>query len=304
MSTLATIDIGSNTLLLLIVDFRDGKCVPLVSECEYGRLGQGLADGKNQLHPEAIERSLAIVKNYHQILQTHQVDAIAVVATQALREAQNRDAFIVPAEHLLGCKIELISGEREASLVAHAVIQNFPELCKSSVVIVDVGGASTEFIFVEQGRIRWVKSIAIGAVRMHEGYLHNEVPTEAETTVLFASIDAAIAEVPLPDSATIVGTAGTATTLASMHLRLPNYDPEAIDGVSLAPEEVADCLKMLLKRNSEEKKALPGLPAKRADVIAAGVAIYSRVLEKCAATRFVVCDKGIRWGLCYELANQ
>ncbi len=304
MSTLATIDIGSNTLLLLIVEPRDGRFVTLVSECEYGRLGQGLADGKNRLHPEAIERSLAIVKDYRQILQAHQVDAIAVVATQALREAENRDAFIVPAEYLLGCKIELISGEREAKLVAQAVLQNFPELCKSAAVIVDVGGASTEFIFVEQGRIIWVKSIAIGAVRMHERYLHSEVPTQEETETLFAAIDAAIAEVSLPDSVTVVGTAGTATTLASMHLRLPDYNPEAIDGLSLAPEEVASCLNMLLKRNSEEKKALPGLPAKRADVIAAGVAIYWRVLEKCAATRLVVCDKGIRWGLCYELANQ
>ncbi|HTM23490.1 MAG TPA: hypothetical protein VL172_23365, partial [Kofleriaceae bacterium] len=142
---LGVIDIGTNTLLLLVVEDHGGQVVRVHDECRFGRLGQGL-DASGQLKPEAIERSLAILREYRGDIDRLGVDAVAAVGTQALREASNAAAFRGPAEAILGGPIEVIAGAREAELVARAVAGSFPQLADADHVIADVGGGSTEII--------------------------------------------------------------------------------------------------------------------------------------------------------------
>lgn len=302
MSRFATIDIGSNTILLLVVDDATGELVSVVDECEFGRLSQGLSVS-NRLHPDAIKRGLAILARYRELLSEQKVDAMACVGTQALREAENRNDFIGPAEAILGTSIEIITGEREAQLVAGAVRHSFPELCRENLVTVDVGGASTEFIVIGAGKVLSVSSLPIGAVRLSEIYLKSDPPSHEEVAELQAAIDIALATLVLPSGATVVGTAGTATTIASIELELPSYQPQRIHGLELSSAQVQATSQRLLNMPLAEKSVLVGLEPQRADIIAGGVAIYSRVLRRLGSSRFIVSDRGVRWGLAYELAD-
>ncbi len=301
MTTFASIDIGSNTLLLLIADDASGELVSVVDECEFGRLSQGMAHSTS-LHPDAIQRSLAITKRFRATLDKHKPVRVGCVATQAIREADNRDEFVKPAEEILGTRIEVIAGQREADLVARAVISSFPALCSEEVVVVDVGGGSTEFIHIRGSELVFLKSLPIGAVRLRERYLHSDPPTQEETRSLLSAIDEELSTLELPEGVPVVGSAGTSTSIASLKLKLDRYEPERIHGFRLSSSEVANTLATLLEASLEKKKSMRGLEPQRADVIAAGVAIYSRVLEKTRSTEFTVCDRGVRWGLLYELA--
>ena len=296
MSKIASIDIGSNTLLLLIVDTSTGEAI--VDECDFGRLGQGLSSSKS-LHPDAIARSLEITRRYRALMDEKQVETVRCVGTQALREGDNRDEFIAPAEQILGASIEIISGEREAELVATAVKHSLPELWRADLCVVDVGGASTEYI-VKVGEELQVVSLPVGAVRLSEKHLRSDPPTPAEVAALHHDIDLHIASLSLPRGISVIGSAGTATSLASIRLGLTKYDPTLIHGYSCSRAEVKDIHEKLLGMSQAERLALPGLEPKRADVIAGGVAIYARSLELLQADQLTISDRGVRWGLIYE----
>ena len=302
MTKYASIDIGSNTLLLLIADDASGQPVSVLDLCEFGRLGQGMATS-SQLHPDALARSLAILKRFRAAMDVHANLRVGCVATQAIREADNRADFVAPAEAILGTKIEIIDGQREANLVARAVASSFPALCEQELVVVDVGGASTEFIHIRNSEVVSRTSLPIGAIRLRERFLHSDPPTSQEVQALESGIDLALAELDLPTCTPVVGSAGTATTIASMKLELASYQPERIHGLRLSPDEVTTTLDTLLRATCAKKRLMPGLEPGRADVVAAGVAIYSRVLNKLKANAFIVSDRGVRWGLIYELAK-
>ncbi len=302
MAKYASIDIGSNTLLLLITDDSSGTLVPIVDECDFGRLGQGLAHS-SELHPDAIIRSLAVMRRYRSIINKHELAGVACVGTQALREADNRADFVEPAEDILGCPIEIIAGEREAELVATAVIRDFPEPCQGEVLCVDVGGASTEFIRIRGGELVSVMSLPIGAVRLSEAHLLSDPPTHEETANLYKAIAAQLDSLNLPAGAQLVGSAGTATTIASIKLGLTTYQPERIHGHVMTREDVHTVTQQLLESTVAEKKMLPGLAPKRADVIAGGCAIYDLIIRTMDAESLTISDRGVRWGLVYELAK-
>lgn len=302
MTKYASIDIGSNTLLLLVTDDESGTLTPIVDECDFGRLGQGLAHSKD-LHPDAIARSLDIVRRYRTLMDAHTLAGTACVGTQALREAENRDAFIGPAQEILGCPIEIIAGEREAELVATAVITDFPERCQGELLCVDVGGASTEFIRIRAGELVSVMSLPMGAVRLSEAFLTSDPPTEAETKNLYDAVSAQLTTLDLPTKVQLVGSAGTATSIASIALALEQYDPVQIHGYEMSRQEVRAIAKNLLTNTVDDKKQMTGLAPKRADVIAGGVAIYDRVMQVLDAPTIVISDRGVRWGLSYELAR-
>jgi exopolyphosphatase/guanosine-5'-triphosphate,3'-diphosphate pyrophosphatase len=303
MTKYASIDIGSNTLLLLVADEREGELHSIVDKCEFARLGQGMATSSS-LHPDAIERSLTILGRYREELDGQGGLTIGCVATQAIREADNSADFLRPAEQILGASIEVIEGAREASLVARAVVNSFPDLCRQELVVVDVGGGSTEFVHIKDRKLVYLKSIPIGAVRLSERYLHSDPATDDESRQLATAIDTEVRALDLPSGILVVGTAGTATTIASLKLKLESYQPERIHGLRLSPHEVESTLAGLLSATLAEKKQLRGLEPKRAEVIAAGVSIYARVLDILATDEFVICDRGVRWGLLYELAGR
>ena len=293
---LAVIDIGTNTLLLLIVN--EGM-QPMVELCRFGRLGKGL-DATGRLADDAIVTSLAICREYRRVMDQHGIARPIAIATQAMREAKNAADFVVPAETILGATIEVIGGEREAQLAQAAVAQTFPELAAARYVVVDVGGGSTEIITVDGGRLVSAVSVPIGAVRLTERHIRHDPPAAAEIAALEADIDRHLAALALPRAVPVIGTAGTATTLAAVKLGLSSYDAAAVTGLRIAPSAAAELYARFLAATVAERKAIPGIEAPRADVIAAGAAIYARVLQRIDAPVLITCDRGIRWGIAYE----
>lgn len=298
----AVIDIGTNTLLLLIVEERAGQLTRVLDWCRFGRLGQGL-DASGALHPDAIERSLAICREYAEALAAHAVDAVDVIATQALREATNAAAFVAPAQAILGHPIATISGEDEAALAFTTAAASLPMLKGRPFVVADVGGGSTEIIVTDGRAVVAAVSVPIGAVRLTERHLAHDPPTAAERAALIAGIDAALDAhaPPLPAGVPLVASAGTASTLASLDLAAP-YDPDRVHGHALTPARLAALADGLLDATVAARRAMPGMEAPRADVIAAGAAIFARLAHRLAADAVVVSDRGIRWGLAYRRA--
>ncbi|MCX5746005.1 MAG: hypothetical protein NT062_26300 [Proteobacteria bacterium] len=299
----AVIDIGTNTLLLLIVEpGADGVLRTVVDLCRFGKLGRGL-DATRQLHPDSIAASLEICREYRRVMDDHHVGRTIAIATQAAREATNAGAFVGPAEAILGTTIEVIAGKREADLAFASVTHTFPHLAGSPYVVVDVGGGSTEFIATLDGTtIHSAVSIPIGARRMTERHLAHDPPTAAEVAAMAADIDAHLQQLDVPTGVPIIGTAGTATTIAAIELGLVAYDPARVTGLEITPAAVAAQLTRLTTTPLDGRRAIAGLPAERADVIAGGVAIYARALRHMQAPVLIACDRGIRWGVAYTTA--
>jgi exopolyphosphatase/guanosine-5'-triphosphate,3'-diphosphate pyrophosphatase len=295
----AVIDIGTNTLLLLIVERAGPDLVAVRDLCRFGRLGQGL-DASGRLAEEAITRSLDICREYAREMADAGVVNRVVIGTQALREASNSASFVEPAEELLRAKIQIIEGAREAELAFRAVDATFPNLRGTPYVVVDVGGGSTEIIATDGAQVVSATSVKIGAVRLRERHLKSDPPTPDEVRALIADIDGALAPLPLPSGGIVVGTAGTATTMASVQLGLHAYDPDRVTGLRLEAPAVDAQLAKLLSMTTAQRRRMPGMVVERADVLPAGVAIFSRVIAKTAAPALVVCDRGIRWGIAHE----
>lgn len=296
----AVIDIGTNTLLLLIVDASGRRA--LVDLCRFGRLGAGL-DATGRLSPASIARSLEICLEYRRVLDQHGVDVPIVVGTQALREATNASDFVEPAESILRGHIEVISGTREAELAFLSVARTLPELAEAPYLVVDVGGGSTELIRTDGRRLVSAVSVPIGAVRLSERHLKSDPPTREELAALEAAIDGSLEGLELPLAVPIVGTAGTATTLASVALEIEDYDGEAVTGVRLDPEEVAALYRRFARATTAKRAAMVGMEPQRADVIVGGVAIYARIAARMAAPVLITCDRGVRWGLAFERSH-
>jgi exopolyphosphatase/guanosine-5'-triphosphate,3'-diphosphate pyrophosphatase len=298
---LAALDIGTNTLLLLVVE-RDGDDLRAVHEdCRFGRLGQGL-DASGRLAGEAIARSLDIVRVYRAEMDRRGVARVAAVGTQALREAANAAAFLGPARDILGVDIEVISGDREAELVYSAAARAFPALAGADTIVADVGGGSTEVIVGRAGAVRWRRSLPIGSVRLAERHLHSDPPRADEARAMIDDIDRVLADLDLPSGAPVIGVAGTATTLAALEQHLLEYDPDRIQGMHLGLATIERQLARLLELTVSERRELRGLEPERADVIPAGAAIFARLLRRADSETLVVNDRGVRWGVAWELA--
>ncbi len=305
MRRLAAVDIGTNTLLLLVAEVGAGGVRALRDEIRFGRLGQGV-DGSGRLSSEAIERSLGYLREYRELLDAAQVEAVTAVGTQALREAANADEFLGPAREILGAPVLVIDGEREAALVYRSVVHAFTDLAAGDLVVADVGGGSTEVIAGRGGALRSLISLPIGSVRLTERHLHGDPATPDETRALLADIDGHLGRLDpaLAGSApALVGTAGTATTLAAVEQKLRAYDADKVQGFRLSRPAVERQLARYLELTVAEKRRLPGLEPQRADVIAAGAAIYARLAVHLDAPQLVTSDRGVRWGALLELAG-
>ncbi len=295
----AVIDIGTNTLLLLIVDEKLRRVVDL---CRFGRLGKGL-DATGKLDAGAIAASLDICREYRDVMNQHEVKTPHIIGTQALREAENAREFVGPAEEILGAPIEVIEGPREAELAYLSVARTFPELGDSCFVVVDVGGGSTELITANDGGVVSAVSVPIGAVILTERYLESDPPAVGEALRLDDKIDRTLAALELPAGVPVIGTAGTATTMAAFSLGLTTYDPDKVTGHKLSADEIDQLRQRLFAATTAQRRDMPGIEPQRADVIAAGVAIYHRVMHRIGAPYLMTCDRGIRWGLAYELVG-
>ena len=168
----------------------------------------------------------------------------------------------------------------------------------------DPAGMFLMLIAAKGGRIESLVSLPIGAVRLSERYLRADPPTSEEVRALYAALDDALAQPPLPLGVPLVGTAGTVTTLAAVALGLPEYVPERVQGMRIARGEVERQIARYLAVPLADRKRIPGLQPKRADTIVAGAAIVDRVMARARVEEIIVSDRGIRWGLAYELAGR
>lgn len=296
-----TIDIGTNTILLLVAErAADGSLVRVRDEVRFARLGEGLHE-RRALADDAIARGLAILRELVAIARDEGAASLRAVATQAMREAENAAEFLAPAADILGAEIDVISGEREAALVLSATRAAFPEAFASGFVIADVGGGSTEIICGEGDRTDLVASVPIGAVKLTERHFTSAPPARDQARALIADIDAHLAKLDLASRSRIIGVSGTATTLAAVEQRLREYDPDRIHGTILGRGAIERQLARYLELSVPEIRRLPGMEPARADVIAAGCAIYARLCARVEATDLCVSERGIRWGLAAEL---
>jgi exopolyphosphatase/guanosine-5'-triphosphate,3'-diphosphate pyrophosphatase len=305
----AAIDIGTNTVLLLIAEARDGGLVPILDRAEITRLGQGV-DRTRTLAPEAIERTLACLSDYAKDIREHRVDKLAVAGTSAMRDAGatrgDKADFVGRATAILGVEPRVVSGDEEANLTFAGGMLGLG--LEGDVVAFDVGGGSTELIFgavnASEAKVRRRTSLDVGSVRLSERHVESDPPSATEMSAVRAFVDDQLRSVAPPESIpTLVGMAGTVTTLAAVARGIDPYDPEKVHGMRLGAREIAETSRRLTRLPLAERKIVRGLQPKRADIIPVGAAIVEAVVDWARAREIVVSDRGVRWGLALDLAR-
>lgn len=289
MTRVAAVDCGTNSIRLLIADAagKDGTLAlnDVVREMRVVRLGQGV-DATGELAQEALDRTFAAAADYASMIRSHGASHVRFVATSATRDAANRQVFVDGIRKLLGVEPEVISGDEEAALSFAGASSVLPSRGQDPVLVVDLGGGSTEFVLGDVSGVIAAKSVDIGCVRMTERHLLSDPPTAREIAAAEADVDAAISQgalaVPLERTAAVVGVAGSITTITAHALRLPEYSPAAIHGSELSITVIREAASDLLRMTRAERAALPYMHPGRVDVIGAGALVWRRVLERMA----------------------
>jgi exopolyphosphatase/guanosine-5'-triphosphate,3'-diphosphate pyrophosphatase len=304
----AAVDVGTNSVRLLVVD-GDGERI--TRELTITRLGQGV-DATGRLHPDALQRTIDTIARYAEVWRSHGADgAVRIAATSAVRDAANRDDFFAGVRRIAGVDAEVLTGEEEAAL-AFAGAAGAVDVAGPTAVI-DVGGGSTEIVVGGAGgEVRGSVSLQLGCVRLTERHLHADPPTrdelrEAETYVQ-ARLDEADALLagqgaPLEEVASLIGVAGTATTLAALHLGLDAYREEAIHGTRVPTGDLVAMSSDLLARTAAERAAMGPVQPGREDVLHGGALVLASVLTRYGLDELVVSEADGLDGLAASLAG-
>lgn len=280
VTRVAAIDCGTNSIRLLVadVDPTAGTLVDLERRMEVVRLGQGV-DRTGRIAPEAMARTLDAARRYAAICADLGVEAIRFVATSASRDAENRDEFVAGVRDALGVEPEVIGGVEEASLSFRGATGVLAQ--PGPYLVIDLGGGSTEVVLGE-GSPSAAHSMDVGCVRITERHLRTDPPTpeqiEAAVADVHAALDVALADVPVGHTRTLVGVAGSVTTVTAHALGLDRYRPDRIDGATLTVQQVVDACEDLIARDRDSRAALGFMHPGRVDVIAAGALIWREVV--------------------------
>jgi exopolyphosphatase/guanosine-5'-triphosphate,3'-diphosphate pyrophosphatase len=299
---LAALDCGTNSTRLLVVgpsgDVR-------AREMTITRLGQGV-DASHRLQPEAIERTFTALRAYRSIMDAEGVGRARLVATSAVRDAANGDAFLVPAADIVGAAAELLSGQEEGRLAFAGATADLKD-SGGRTVVVDIGGGSTEVTTAVDGTVH-SHSMDIGCVRLTERFLRSDPPEEPEVTgavdAITAALDTAEREIPelvSADPGVLVGLAGTVSTLASLELGLEEYDRDLIHHALLPLPAVERWCDVLGAETVAERGKRPGLPEGRQDVIFGGALVLREVMRRLRMPECTVSEADILDGLVMSL---
>ncbi len=300
---LAGIDIGTLTCRLLIADLVSGHpLTELGSDRRILRLGEGV-DQTKRLSPVAMNRVIACLQEWRNVIDGYHVEATAVVATSAVRDAANRDEFLERVKQEAGFDVEVISGDEEARRTLLGIRSGLPAGV-TDILALDIGGGSTEFILDRLGQKPIVQSIDIGVVRLCERVLRHDPPTDEEVQQarewVRRETKTAVAEMAGFETATFVGTAGTVTSLSAMAQKLTAYEPARIHNYVLKLEMIRELEQTLLSRTKAERVGLSGLERNREEVIAAGAIIIRTIMETLGQQSVLVSDLGLREGVLLE----
>ncbi|MDX6395508.1 MAG: exopolyphosphatase / guanosine-5-triphosphate,3-diphosphate pyrophosphatase [Streptosporangiaceae bacterium] len=323
VARVAAIDCGTNSLRLLVadVDREAGRLADVDRRMEIVRLGQGV-DATGRLSQEALSRTLRALQGYARIIAETAAGAVRMVATSATRDAANAADFVRGVSEVLGLEPEVLSGQEEAYLSFTGATAELPRQPGACYLVVDIGGGSTEFVLGGGGGDgdghAWAgelpgcagitaASVDVGCVRLTERHLHGDPPTAAEIAAAAADIDAALdvvaAAMPAAEARTLVGLAGSVTTVAGLALRLPGYDAGLIHHSRIPAEEVSEQTRRLLRLTRAQRAALGVMHPGRADVIGGGALVLDRLMQRFGFAEVLVSEHDILDGIAWALAG-
>src|SRR5689334_4669738 len=307
MTRVASVDIGTNSVRLLVADVdgtgRDARVSTVDRLMRITRLGQGV-DAARRLHPDAIARTVAVLGEYGDVIRSHGVTRVRATATSAARDAANRDELFDVAEGALGTRPELLSGDDEAAL---SFIGATAELTEGApYLVVDIGGGSTEFVAGTE-KPEGAVSIDIGCVRITEQFLHTDPPAPEELSAAVSVVRDHLADVDrvVPGAAsarTLVGLAGTVTTMAAVELGLPEYSRDAIHHFRLTRPAAEDVFRTLATEPAAQRRHNPGLEEGRVDVIVGGALVVVSIMRHWSFDDMLVSEADILDGLVRSIA--
>jgi exopolyphosphatase/guanosine-5'-triphosphate,3'-diphosphate pyrophosphatase len=303
---LATVDLGTNTVRVLVVEAAGLSWRPLYQAQRVTRLGERQAVA-GQLRDEPMRRTIEAVAEFVANAERWGADEIRMVATSAVREAANRDEFVARVRAATGHEVEVVSGEEEARLTLLGVAAGLPAL-RGAFILFDVGGGSTEFVLARDGRPVTAVSLKLGVVALAERFVdagplgahHLALLRRAVEARLDGDLPPGIAAAGAP---ALVGTAGTVTTLAALDLGLPAYDPDRVQGHVLHRVAAEGLLARLAPMTLAQRGRLPCLEPGRADVLIPGLVICLCVMERLGHDALVVSDRGLREGILHGILN-
>ncbi|MHB8383574.1 MAG: Ppx/GppA phosphatase family protein [Candidatus Binataceae bacterium] len=302
---LGAFDVGTNTVLMLAAEIDGSKPPRLLLECSrITRLGRGV-DKNGRLDHESAALTLAAIEEFAARGRALGVKRFVAAGTASLRDAADGREFIARVRERTGVELETITGIEEARLSHLAVARGLAIDPALAILIVDIGGGSTELIRAEPGNPLEMVSLQIGSVRMSERYIRSDPPSVEDVRDLTDAIDAAI-DAPRWNfrPAAMVGIAGTVTTICAVARAMKEYDATIVHGHVLPRAEVERVAELFRSRPLVERKQLPGLLEGRADVIYAGTMILLRLMDRFGASAVIVSDQGVRWGLVWREAER
>jgi exopolyphosphatase/guanosine-5'-triphosphate,3'-diphosphate pyrophosphatase len=313
MNRVAAIDCGTNSIRLLITDLPaspEAEAVEVTRQMRIVRLGQGV-DRTGRLAPEAIERTQVALSAYKQEIDAAGATAVRMVATSATRDAANAADFHDMVVRTLGQPAEVVSGDEEARLSFSGAVRGLPADAQGPYLVVDIGGGSTEFVLGSldpRGGTQAVQaaiSVDIGCVRMTERHLHSDPPEldelEAAVADIGQGVDDALRAVPSETAKTLVGLAGSVTTLTAIALGLTTYDPARIHHARVTREEIAFVTAGLAEMTHEQRARIGVMHPGRVDVIVAGGLILRTIMEKVGTDSVLASEHDILDGIAYSL---
>lgn len=312
----AAIDCGTNTIRLLIArtpgpdDPHGPGLVELHRGMAYVRLGQGV-DATGEFHADALQRTFAATEDFARLIEQHRVDAVRFVATSAARDVRNRDEFLAGIEQRLGQRPEVITGLEEAELSYTGAVSGLDVDLPDPVLVMDIGGGSTELVLGSGGAIVASTSLDVGSVRLTERmFTGDPVPPDqwqAAARVVDGLLDeVAVAQAGPVDLAGVsswVGVAGTVTTMAAIAHGLDHYDRALVHGSRLGRDAMVELSEWLGRSTAAQRAVIPTLPPRRADVIAAGSLIAARIAQR-VGSDLLVSESDILDGIAMRLAEQ
>lgn len=307
MTRVAAIDCGTNSIRLLVAEVDGPRLRELTRRMEIVRLGAGV-DRTGELSPQALGRTLAALRDYAGEIERLGATRVRMVATSATRDARNRGDLVAGVREILGVDPEVISGDEEAGLSFAGAIGDLATTASvaTPVLLADIGGGSTELVLGDLAGVRAARSVNVGCVRLAERHLRDDPPTAAQVAAIVAdaraAFDLAAQTVPIERAATLVGVAGTVTTVAALAADLPGYDAERIHLSVTSAEQVAEVTARLVAMTHDERAALAVMHPGRVDVIAAGSLVLRTLIERTGASAVVASERDILDGIALALA--
>lgn len=297
----ASIDIGTNTVLLLVAEIKEGKIHPLEEKQRIPRLGKGVDKEKN-LHPDSIQRVLINLKEYKNFLDTHYpgvADRTIVTATSAVRDASNRDEFINAVKNTTLWKLRLLSGPQEAEVAFRGALSVLQDRSDKTNQILDIGGGSTELAFGKGYELKYAVSIDMGSVRFTERFFEEDPPSDQQMNRAQSEIRRLLNDQKKPgEEFDLIGVAGTITSIAAIEMGLNDYDVEKLNGFLLKREAVEKFIDEFSKTSSQKiEEKYPRFLKGRGEVVLAGILILKEVMEWSGKKTIHTSTGGIRHGI-------